>query len=67
MRGVVGSVGVLGVVVVVWTCLTRGHIFWCRTIWGGGAGWGRGGVDEWGGRVGVGGVGEGIVGLVREV
>ena len=40
-------------------CMTRGHIFWCRTIWGGVAGWGRGGGGEGGGRAGVGGVGGG--------
>ena len=31
--------------------LTRGHIFWCRTFWGGRAVRGQGGVGDGGGKV----------------
>ena len=37
----------------------KGSHFLVSHYLGGGAGWGQGGVDEWGGRVGVGGVGGG--------
>ena len=64
-EGVVGLVlvGVVSEVGVVQMCMTRGHIFWCHTFWGGGLAGVRVVWVRVGGRVGVGGGGGGDGGV----